>query len=551
MNSNPTYEISDYVDAIRRRRMLFLKAALPILLGAAALAVFLADEYTSVARIDIDLQGSNVRTLEPIELTSYADQYIAKLQDLAMARGNLEVLADESGLFPSELAEMTTSDRIGVIRDSVSIRVLTQPVISTGSGRTVDLISGFAVEAASADPQFAHRVADYVAKQFLQEDRKSRTERASSTSSFLREQMSRTESEIVEFEQQIADFKVANACCLPELMDLNLSVIQRTERDIENLQPRMRTLEKDRTFKQSQIDEIRQQSASTDRLAELEAEYLRLVANYGPEHPDVNRVRREIIAISGATAGSGEVYELVELRMKLAEAEQRYSQEHPDVMRYKREIAALESKQGGADGRSSAQAMLLENSRYLQLRAELNGIETELAELRRREPELRLKIEDYENRLKETPQIESDYQALNRKLQSARDNFDNLQNRAVIARQTEALESTEIGARLIEVRPASLPSVPSGPPRVAIMVIAVFLAGTIGVSAMLLSEMTDSTVRGRKDIEVTMDMLPIATIPVIDESTGHSMRHRQLYLLSGLSLAIVVVVVILQRYGVL
>ena len=218
------------------------------------------------------------------------------------------------------------------------------------------------------------------------------------------------------------------------------------------------------------------------------------------------------------------------------------------MIRYKREIAALETKQGG---RSSEQAKLLENSRYLQLRAELNGIDTELSELRRREPELRRKIEDYENRMKATPQIESIYQALDRKLEMARDNFDNLQNRLVIARQTEALESTEIGARLVEVRPATLPDYPSGPPRVAILVIAVFIAGSIGVGAMSLSEMTDSTVRGKKDIELIMDMVPLASIPVIDNSAGRSIGRWWLYLLSGLSLVTVAVVILLYRNGVL
>lgn len=551
MNSSPTYTAQDYLDAIRRRRKLFLMIVLPILLCAAALALLLEDRYTAIARFDIDLEGSNVSTLEPIELTTYADQYIAKLEDRTMAREKLKAFVSQLNLSPPYLADLTESERINIVRDSVDVWMVTQPVLSPGSGRAVDLISGFAVEADSDDPQFAYKVADYIANQFLEEDRKSRTERASSTSTFLRDQMSKTEIEIVMFEQQIAEFKVENACCLPELMDLNLSVIQRTERDIENLQPRIRTLGKDRAFKMSQIEEIRQQSISTDRLADLEAEYLRLVANYGRDHPDVNRVRREIVAITGATAGRDEAYELVELRIRLAEAEQRYSQEHPDIIRYKREIAALEAKQGGASRRDSEQAKLLDNPRYLQLRTELNGIDTELAELRRREPELRRKIADYEKRLTETPQIESEYQALSRKLDAARDNFENLQDRLVIASQTEALESTEIGARLLLVWPASLPDSPSGPPRVAILVVSAFFAFSLGVAAMLFAEMTDSSVRGRKDIEAIMDMVPLASIPMIDNAGVKSLGHRRLYLLSGLSLAIVAIVIVLYRNGIL
>jgi uncharacterized protein involved in exopolysaccharide biosynthesis len=525
--------------------------ALPILLGAAMLAIFLGDEFTAVATIDIDLQGANVKTLEPIQITTYADQYIGKLEDRVLASKNLVALANESNLFPPELADLSESERIGIVRNSVFVSVTTQPVMG-GGGRTVDLISGFAVQVASADPQFAYRVANYVANKFLEADRNSRTERASSTSSFLREQMSNTELEIVKFEQQIADFKVVNACCLPELMSLNLLVIERTERDIDDLQPRIRTLDKDRTFKLSQIEEIRQQTASTNRLADLEEEYLGLVANYGPEHPDVIRVRREITAITG-TSGSidDEGNELVLLRVRLAEAEQRYSQEHPDVIRYKREIAAIEAKQRQTGDSTAAQAKLLSNSRYLQLRAELNNIETELAEQRRRVPVLRAKIADYESRITRTPQIESEYQALSRKEKVARENFENLQDRLVIASQTEALESTDIGARLIESRPAYLPSSPSGPPRIAIMVIATFFAVSVSVGAMILAELADPTIRSRKDIESIMDMVPLATIPVIDSTADQPAHQRQLYWISGLTLAVAAVVILLYRSGVL
>lgn len=546
MNPETTYSFDDYVDSFRRRRKILLIIALPIVLGAAALATFLPNKYTAVARIDIDLQGSDVRTLEPIQLTSYADQYIRDLEDRVMMRENLLALVNEAGVFPAGLDELTESERVAQVRDSVDVVVKTQPVRSPGSDRTVDLISGFDVQVVSRDPKYAHRVADYVSKKFLEADRLGRTERAGSTSKFLRDQMSATERDIVALEDEIADFKVANACCLPELMELNLAVIQRTERDIDALQPRIRSLDKERAFKQSQIEEIRQQAGSSGRLAELESEYLRLVANYGPDHPDINRVRREIDAITSAGNFSGDATsELIDLRMRLAEAEQRYSDEHPDVIRYKREIALLESKQGTVG--EGEQLRLLGNSRYLQLRADLNDIDTELAELRRRVPELRSKIEDYETRLMRTPQIESEYQALNRKLETARDNFENLQNRLVIASQTEALESTEIGARLTEVRSASEPTSPSGPPRAAIMIIAVFFAGTIGFGAMILAELSDSTVRGRKDVETVLNMVPLAAIPVIIDETGRALRYRQLYWVSGVTLVIVVTVVLLYR----
>jgi len=171
-------------------------------------------------------------------------------------------------------------------------------------------------------------------------------------------------------------------------------------------------------------------------------------------------------------------------------------------------------------------------------------VDIQLAELKRSQPALRRKIEEYEIRLARTAQVESEVQALDRKLQSARNNFDDLQQRAVSARQSEALEFTDIGARLAQVVPAAVPRSPSGPPRTAIMVLGVFLAGTLGVGSMLFAEMTDSTVRGSKDIARVMNMVPLATIPVIENSSSKRQHQRRLYLIRGTMFVVITTILV-------
>jgi uncharacterized protein involved in exopolysaccharide biosynthesis len=531
MEAGIEYTASDYFNAFKRRRGILVIVAVPILLLSVSLSMLLPDKYTSSAQIDINLEGTSARTLEPIEVTTYADQYIAKLTDRALSTDNLRRLAEDPEIFAGAHGELVESDRLGLLRESIEVSVLTQSVISPNSGREVDLISGVRVAAVGADPQFVYAVADRASDLFLEADRLSRTERASSASLFLSDQMSLREQEILDLEQQIADFKVGNSCCLPELVALNTSVIDRAERDIEDIRPRIRSLEQDRVFLQSQLEEIKQLAGATDRLAELEEQYMTLVANYGSNHPDVVRLRREITAMASADASGEGAYEMVELRMKLIEAEQKYSSEHPDVIRYRQQLAALEAK--SRSGVSSDQAKLLENPRYIQVRAELNSIETELAELRAREPDLREKIREYEDRLAKTPQVESEYQALTRRLESAQESFNDLQQRAVIAQQSAALESTDIGARLTEIVPPVIPREPSGPPRTAIVILGVFLAGTLGIGSMLLAEMTDATIRGGKDVARVVNMVPLATVPTIENAKSKRVRRRNAFLVRG------------------
>ena len=535
-----SYSIEDLISAAKRRSRLFVYAAIPIVAIAASLALALPDVYRSVARISVDLEGANIQTLEPIQVAAYADQYIAELRDGVLSEDNLLPFVRDSEAFPESEEEFPLGARMQAIRAGFFFALDTQPV-TTNFGREVDIITGFRAGLEGPDPEFATAVARFLSESFLAEDRANRTERASSTSAFLVRQIADTETQIQQHEQEVADFKVQNACCLPELKELNMSVIQRAERDIEAVQPRLRTLEQDRIFLQAQLEEIRRQSAATDRLSNLEQEYLSLVANYGPDHPDVARVRREIDALTSIGPVVDSDNELTMLRIRLAEAQRKYSDIHPDVISLKREISALESEQGQSAG--TGQTELIDNPRYLQLRTEINGINTELAELRRRSPELRAKIEDYEQRLARTPQIESQYLALNRKLETARTNFDNLQRRLVIARQTEALESTEIGARLAEVQQATLPRAPSGPKRLAIMIVGLFFAGSLGVGAIILAEMLDPTIRNMKDVKLAMDMVPIAAIPVIENSVSKTAERRRMLQVSSFWLALAVAVI--------
>jgi uncharacterized protein involved in exopolysaccharide biosynthesis len=543
MDSKLEYTANDYLDALRRRRKLFLLVALPIIACAALIAAMLPDKYTSFADINIDLEGSNIRTLEPIEVTSYAEQYITKLTDLALSRENMLALAADPEIISATPSGVSEAELVGQIRKSINVSVLTQLVLSPRSGREVDLISGFRVESEGADPELVFQVADNLAKLFLDADRSTRTERASSTSLFLSEQMNQTEVEILGLEKEVAAFKVANACCLPELVGLNTAAMQRAERDIENSQPRLRALEQDKIFLQAQLAEVAeldQFNTGADRLLEIQQEYMTLLAKYGSEHPDVNRLRREIVALTNGDAITGDAVEIFELRAKLSEAEQRYSSEHPDVIRYKNELALLESKRELTG--NAGQNRLLDNPRYLQLRAELNSVDSQLTELRTSQPVLRQKIADYESRLARTPQVESEFEAISRRLQSARDNFDDLQRRSIIAEQSEALESKDIGARLAQVVAPVKPDSPTGPPRIAILILGIFLAGTLGVGSMLFTEMTDGTVRGSKDVIRAMDMVPLATVPVIATQSSLEHNQRRLYFARGSMLVVIVVI---------
>src|SRR5690606_12766486 len=219
-----------------------------------------------------------------------------------------------------------------------AVQMVFTTVIEEETGKEVDLITGFTTAFSARDPQAAEVVAREVANAFLAADRDTRVQKAAAAASFLREQIEAKRKEMLELESEIARFKREHAGSLPDLMVLNMTALERVERDLEQVQREVRTLRQDRFFREAQLQEIKAEAGvAGTRLVELEQEYLRAVGLYGPEHPDVIRLKRQIAALTG-TGESGS--ELARLQAELAAAQERYSDEHPDVISLKRKIEA-------------------------------------------------------------------------------------------------------------------------------------------------------------------------------------------------------------------
>ena len=525
--SPENFTLTDYMNAFRRRRQVFLFIFLAGVTIAVLLAVSPPDYYRSGAEFRIDLEGPNVNLLETVALTNYADQYVTTLQRNVLTADNLRTWLEESNVFAEYRDEMTERELIGLMRDGIRLELVFTTVIDERAGREVDLITGFQPMFTADSPEATHSVAKNLAEQFLAEDRASRTQRAAAASSFLRQQIEAREAEIAELEKKTAQFKEENAGRLPELLFLNMTVLERTERDLENVQTNIQALQQDRIFRQSQLEEIRQSFASAERLLQLEDDYLRAISLYGPDHPDVIRIKRQVAALTGTRRGSASTLELEQLRLDLAEARQKYSEEHPDIKQLRRRIESIESGQSGTP--SSEEQF---DPRYLQLRANVNAIDANLASQRRRSYELRQKLEDLEARIATTPEVERQFQALDRDLQTAILAFNDLRRRLAQAQQTESFESGELGARLAQVSAAYAPDRPAGPPRLAIAMLGVFLAISLAGGVAIVMELMDSTVRGRRDIFTVMRTQPIVVVPVIENSVTRTHRHRQFFLTS-------------------
>jgi uncharacterized protein involved in exopolysaccharide biosynthesis len=214
----------------------------------------------------------------------------------------------------------------------------------------------------------------------------------------------------------------------------------------------------------------------------------------------------------------------------LSETRQRYSADHPDVKRVQRQIEDLQARIARGDRQDST---IPNNPSVMQIKAQLNGIDTQIAGLENRGRELRARTDQLVKRVEATPQVEREYQQLTRDLELARTKYDEL----LKSRMDSELTSAAIaGGRSDEIRvvtPPALPSEPAKPSRPLVAAAGIVLALILGLATVVLMEAMDQTVRGSRDVKRVLSVAPLAVIPQIQDAASlRRMRFRMVMLAS-------------------
>ncbi len=358
------------------------------------------------------------------------------------------------------------------------------------------------------------------------------------------------EAELDRLESALAEFKEQNVHTLPELKELNFQLMDRTEREMSEVERQLDSLEERKVMLQAQLSSIKPYEydyvigpdgrrlktfGPADQLEALRTEYLSKVGVYGPDHPDIVRLKKSMEALekeAGAQLGAAEVFRRLEAkRVELAEASERYAPAHPDVKRLTREVEELEAQYQVAETRPEEPELdmssVQENPNYVQLKSQFDAAVSEQNSLKERLTRLRAKQDDLEERLVQTPQVERQYSNLMRKYETALAKYNEIRAKVMEAEVSSALETSRRGERLTLIEPPLLPEEPVKPNRMAIFFLGVVFsfAGGIGSAAVL--EAVDNTVRGMRGVAAVTMAPPLAVIPYIQ--TGADRRRSGLH----------------------
>ena len=523
MDSDSNPEFSGYIHAIARRKALLLGIAIPIAALAILLSIALPDLYTSSALVEIDESTSSQSVVETPTGASYADQYVKNLKGIVLTDANLRRIAHDNDLYP-DLADEESSMLLRLKRD-ITVSIVTTPILDPRTGREREVVDAFTLSFDHQEPAKAQAGAKWLVTAFLAEHRRQRQGRASGAAEFYGNEAERLRTHVAKLEAKLAEFKRENYGQLPELTEVNMSMMDRTESQLNQNETQLRSLRQERVFLAAQLEQARAQGPDSGSLRQLEDQYARMRSSYDEGHPDMIALRRQIDSIKfGQTAGAGSSLrsQLNAKRSTLTEARQRYGAEHPDIRRLERDISTLETRI--KNGERGDVEMADGSPMGVQLRSQINAVDSQLASLMAQNAELRAKLSNLEKNVTATPQVEREYANLTRDLTISREKYEQLLNRQMDA---EVNEAAIVGGRADEFRliqSPMLPAAPAKPARLAILLIGLVAAVVLGLTVTVGAEALDPKVRGARDIRDLLQVSPLVAIPAIRNSRARRRR---------------------------
>lgn len=522
MTDSNEQHLSDYLAILRRRKKQVLRTAAAIFALSVVLAFVIPPVYRSSATILIE-QQEVPQDLVQSTVTGYANQRLQIIQQRVLTNASLLQIVQKFNLYPQTEKSVAEDNKIvGKMRQGIKVEPLSANVTDPRSGASMMATISFTLSYDADSPEVAQQVAGELAKLFLNENVRMRTQQAESTSGFLSEEEERLGTHLAELEAKLAAFKERNTGRLPELMNLNMSQLERTQRELEDVERQTYNLEERKLLLQGQLATVEPYTGRSagGRLREAQTDYLSAMAKYSPDHPDVVRARREIEALkkeAGVQDGRDQIEaEYRKVRAELGAARETYGEDHPDVIRLKNSLALLDAKLKAAP--ASAQigfAVKPDNPAYIALQTQLDTVNLNLKAAKDQRAKAKEKASDYERRVVQTPKVEQEGLSLQREYDSASKKYREIKQGLLGAETAVELEKGQRGGRFALLEPPQLPDSPRVPNRKAFILLGLVLGFGTGIGYASYAEYMDRTIRGSRSVRAVLRTPPLAVIPYI------------------------------------
>lgn len=389
-------ELDRIIDEVRgawRFRWMALGAAAAVALIGWIIVFALPDRYAADARVFVDTRTALKPALQGLTTDQNVDAQINYVRQSLLEGPQLEVIAKRTGVLPATVTDERARARI---LDNLSNRI-TLTVLNAGNQGDERSTAGtiYSFHYVDSTRERSLRVVETLLNTFVEQTLGGKREGSEHAQQFLETQIKDYEQRLSAAEDRLAAFKKKNVGLMPTEQGGYFANLQ-SETDAA------KKAETDLSVAISRRDELAKQLHSDEA-----------ISSAGTSSP--------ILGARGMTGGNDTLSRIQEAQAKLDELLLRFTDRHPDVIAARatldelkqRRVAELASLRRG-DAGAVASSGAGNNPVYQAIQLELNKENVEIAALRRELVQHQSTVAELRQRLNSAPQVEAEFQQLNR-----------------------------------------------------------------------------------------------------------------------------------------
>jgi polysaccharide chain length determinant protein (PEP-CTERM system associated) len=384
--------VFDEVRGAWRFRWFAIVCAFLLALIGWAIVFALPDRYEADARVFVDTRTALKPALQGLTIDQNVDAQINYVRQSLLEGPQLEQIAKDTGVLPANVTDERARARI---LDRLSNRI-TLAVINAGTQGDERSTAGtiYSFHYVDVSRERSLRVVESLLNTFVEQTLGGKREGSEHAQQFLETQIKDYEQRLSAAEDKLATFKKKNIGLMPSDQGGYFAQLQK-EVDAA------KKAETDLSVAMSRRDELAKQLHSDSAISAAGSS--------------------SIAGVRGVGGGSDTLSRIQETQAKLDELLLKYTDKHPDVIATratldelkKRRVMELESLRRG-DASAVASSGAGNNPVYQSMQLELNKVEVEIAALRRELAQHEGTVAELRQRLNSAPQVEAEYQQLNR-----------------------------------------------------------------------------------------------------------------------------------------
>ena len=502
-------DIDRYISLLFRRKWAIILGMIPFLLAGMLYCLFAVKVYRTTTTIIIVPQRvpeAYVRST----VTGDVGERIRGIWQEITSRTNLEKIIQQFNLYPGAREALPMETVVGMMREKIQID-------SPRAART----NAFILSYEGKDPVLITRVMNSLANMFIEENLKLREAQARGTAEFLSNELDKVYADLLQREEALKQYKTEHMGELPEQIQTNLSMLQRSQEELETLQENIRRAEDRKLLLQRQLAE------------------------------EQSNVRTGALTVSGSAReqAAATPTSLEGLMERLKALKTRYTDIHPDVVAIKKLIAKMQREQGSrsptSDGeetrgeseeeRTPFDTGAIENAITVGLRYQLKSLDLEMNAMRKDSEKVKDRMDMYQERIEGSPKREQELVDLTRDYNNLRSTYESLLTRKIEAEQSAALERRQKGEQFRVIDPARIPETYFKPQLKKLLAMTLLLAAGAGLGLALGLEYLGKALYDPGDVTKALDVEVIASIPLVLTFSEKWRQRRNMFFLSSLA----------------